>query len=1539
MRLYLVDKNKIFKFVLPEKIDGSFLFSYKNKKTKLENIINVEEENGEWKLKSNGSVNVVTNNGVLNDIILKDYLTIPISLGSNKNIKYLFCLPSNDTRVCSFSLTNVQSFSIGSSDSDNIIFKDGLTVEKQVVVRLENGEYYLVPSNEKGSTYLNDEKITMSEKLRVGDIIFINGLKIIWMRNFIVVNNPRGLVKIQSLTQYVDNNVMDNTKYSAVSEEENNMDLYNEDDYFSHTPRLRTVFEEEEVVIESPPPNQNPSNELPFLLTIGTSLTFAASSIFMMYTSVLGLVNGTTTMMMAIPSIMMAVMMLFGALIMPRIVAAFQKKKRRAREKMRQEKFKKYLADKEEYIQRLLKKQSQIISENNITLQECRDEIMSNNRNVWNREIKDNDFLSLRFGVGTYPAAVTVKAPQKRFSLDEDDLENIVYELNNKYRTIDNIPVTLSLAKNNIVSCLCSSSFKESFIDGLVLQLATYHSALDLKIVLFTNEENASRWSYLKNLPHTWSNDHSIRFFSTNKDDSKVISSLLEKEFLERLESLKSNNDMKNVRNYDEKTPYTRFNSYYIILTDDYRLLKGSSFINQFLKLKMNLGFSLLMFDESMRNLPQECETFVVLGEKECGILNKELKDSNLIKFKAEYDPTIDMREIATKLSNIPIQSEEAAMQLPASLSFMDMYNVAKIEQLNIPNRWKYNDPTSSLSAVIGVHKDGELFKLDLHEKYDGPHGLIAGSTGSGKSEFIITYILSMALNYHPHEVQFVLIDYKGGGLTGAFENRETGVHIPHLAGTITNLDVSEMNRTLVSIQSELKRRQAKFNEVRDSIGESTMDIYKYQRLYRQGVIKEPISHLFIISDEFAELKAQQPDFMDQLISTARIGRSLGVHLILATQKPSGVVNDQIWSNSRFKVCLKVQSRADSMEMLKRPEAASIKEAGRFYLQVGYDEYFDIGQSGWTGAKYVPSERIIKKIDDSVNFINSFGAVVKNVNDIVKVDDTQQEYGDQLTNIVKYLHNLAKKENIITQKMWLDSLEPIMYVNDLIQKYEVKPIPFNYTTVLGEYDAPSWQDQGLFSFDLANNTLINGMVGSGKENLIFTMLYSLIINHTPKEVNIYIGDFGSETMTVFSKMPHVGDVFVTEDSDKLMALQKMLTAEYEKRKKAFVDYAGSFTEYNNNNEEKMPLILVVLNGFENFQETYSRNDNMFDTLFRDGPKCGISFIVSSSVNNAIRGKVAQNFMNKIMLQVQNNEDYRDVLGAPRGLVPAGHFGRGLATVNGNILEVQTAYIGEKSSINNTIRKTAQYLSDSYKMKAKKIPILPNVCTLDDVMFELIDGLKTIPIGIEIYSLEVYVYNFLLNKINLISANDIRQHIFFINALIKQISLCSDVNVKVIDVLNIYNKMYDNIELYNNNFDNVVNKINVELQNDKNMSGTNVYVMLGIGQLKTKLSKPYADALNRIFSAVESFEHNIFVFIDDFASLRNVQVEEWYRANVDDTNGIWLGEGVSDQIAVNLNPMSYEEKQIMFPFIGYPIFKGNHMIVKYVTDEMEAINEK
>ena len=237
-------------------------------------------------------------------------------------------------------------------------------------------------------------------------------------------------------------------------------------------------------------------------------------------------------------------------------------------------------------------------------------------------------------------------------------------------------------------------------------------------------------------------------------------------------------------------------------------------------------------------------------------MFENELVSTKQKSFAAEINYNLNLDEVARNLANIPLEIESPDASLPDIVSFLQMYNIGKVEQLNTIDRWRNNNPTMSLQVPVGIDEHGELFNLDLHEKAHGPHGLIAGMTGSGKSEFIITYILSLAVNFHPDEIQFVLIDYKGGGLAGAFENKETGMKLPHLAGTITNLDTIEMNRSLASIQSELRRRQRLFNEARDSLNESTIDIYKYQKLYRDGLVKKPISHLFIISDEFAELKA-----------------------------------------------------------------------------------------------------------------------------------------------------------------------------------------------------------------------------------------------------------------------------------------------------------------------------------------------------------------------------------------------------------------------------------------------------------------------------------------------------------------------------------------------------------------------------------------------------------------------------------------------------------------------------------------------------------
>ena len=1529
MKLYLAEPNELHIFELPSKVEGSFLFDFKIKNSTINNLLTIDSKEGKWLLKSNGNVNIQSGESTYKEYLLEEFSIIPLKAIGCDELIFLYVFPlANDSAIC---LNTDKRFPItlGSAKESNINLNNNLTLPTQLNLTFQNYIWYVVPNpNAHAYVYLNNKKLQAPKPLQCGDIIFSAGIKIIWMQEFIKITTSQNSLKINGLTSYSPPQI-DNSNYSEVTEEEASIELYTDENYFFHTPRLRTVLEEETIKIDAPPENQEDTNDLPFLLSIGTSLTLVASSLMMGYNVIYNLSTGTRTIAAVIPSIVICIAMIVGSVIIPRLIRRYQKKMRHERELLRQKKYGEYIKEKENQIQLILKKQSQILNENNSALEECQTIITNLNRKIWNHEIEDDDFLTVRLGIGQAFAKLEIQVPEEHFTLDDDALRDQIYQIPEKYKRLDQVPVTVSLLENPLTAFICNCNFTDDFINGIILQLITYHSALDLKIILLTSEDKKERWSYFKMLPHCFSEDKSVRFFATNNSEIKNITSYLEKEYKKRQEIVESNGRESEIEEFDSNKEYKNFQPYYLIITDNYNDIKDLEFIRTYLSRTNNVGFSLMMIEKSLKNLPNECNMFVQVLEGNSGLFNKELTSENQIPFQAEYNPLIDMYDMARRVANIPIQSKEQEKSLPTSLSFLDVYNVGKIEQLNILNRWKTNNPVNTLACPIGVHSNSEPFILDLHEKVAGPHGLIAGSTGSGKSELIITYILSMAINYHPDEVQFVLIDYKGGGLAGAFENRDNNICIPHLAGTITNLDTSEMNRSLVSIESELKRRQEKFNEAKETSGESTMDIYKYQKLYREGIIKEPISHLFIISDEFAELKAQQPEFMSQLISTARIGRSLGVHLILATQKPSGVVNDQIWSNTRFRICLKVQTKADSNEMLKRPEAASLKEVGRFYLQVGYDEYFDIGQAGWAGARYVPTERVIKKIDDSINFIDNTGNIIKSINDVKKKKETETDRGDQLTNIVKYLIDLGEKEHLAPKKLWLPSLSEHLYIGNLRQKYQYKSEPFHIAPLIGEYDAPKEQKQGPYLMDITQkgNTIIYGQAGSGKENLLTTMIFSIIIDHSPKEAQFYIVDFGSETLKVFDKAPHVGDIVLLDEGEKLKNLILMLKKELDTRKKMFSDYAGSYEEYIKQSDNKLPLIMVILNGYENMTETYPRLVEALMPLFRDCSKYGVAFIITASSASTIRPRISQNFENKICLQMPNDYDYRDLLGSPKGLAPAEKFGRGIVSLKGEAYEFQTAFIHIKEKINITIKETIKQLIEFYQEKAKKIPILPNIVKVEDVLYEL-QNINNIPIGIERNSLEVCTYDFTKQKINLISSMHIANHIYFFYALAKEFLKLPKTKVVIIDALEIFKQKYEGAYIIQKDFDLFIQNLQ---QAQNTLREPIVYIFIGISSLLNKLQKESKDILEEIFNKGSMNTNDILIITDDYEEIKKIQINNWYRANVDSSCGIWLGSDVGTQLALNIASLSVEDKKVVFPCIAYPVYKGNYLIIKYVVD--------
>lgn len=1531
MKIYISDKANVKDYTLPSKIEDSFVINYTSSTGILEKIT-LTAENNSWCLSSSYDIKIIKDSvEITKDSLANDsFYQIKFSDLEETIMLYCFDIPM---KYYDFEFGNKTSITLGRQNTDLIYDNPYIASPHFTITRYNNQWVFNDRVDDSIITFINNKRVHQ-HVLSLGDVIFTNGLKIIWMETFIRISNPNNKMKT-ILQPYKGFQMLGvENKFTPVKETEKLITLYGDNDVFFHTPRAKNSITPITIDL-APPPDEIKNDGPPAILTLGTSIIFGISSTITSVVAIFNMAKGNTPVLNFISQLLVCVAMIIGSLLLPLFMDWYNKRRLKKKERKRKEVYSSYLEEKRQAIQTEMKNQYTILYQNNLSIDELEKLIIAKNNNqIWNREIVDDDFLTIRLGIGNYKASISINTPLEEFSMeDTDKLKAEAKEIASDPLILKNVPVTISLANNKVLPIIINEDFpyRRQYLDGIMLQLFTYYSGMDLKIIIFTDETHQDEWNYLKFLPHCYSTDKKTHFFATNEDEMKRISMYLEKEYMNRLENLSSNKsdaDRKIVIE-DERAVYKNYDKYYLVITDQFIKTNKLGIINRILNSTMNLGFSLVLIEPTMKNIPSQSSSFIEINQSNGSISDKNLKGNNTI-----FTPEIiknNIQDYSAIIANVPIDTLKDAETLPTTVTFLEMYQVGKIEQLNILNRWQKNDPVVSLHTPIGINEEGKLFELDLHEKFQGPHGLIAGATGSGKSEFIITFILSLAINYHPYEVQFVLIDYKGGGLAGAFENRETGVKIPHLAGTITNLDTSEMNRTLVSIKSELKRRQRMFNEARDTLNESTVDIYKYQRFYRDGKVSEPISHLFIISDEFAELKAQQPDFMEELISTSRIGRSLGVHLILATQKPSGVVNDQIWSNSRFKVCLKVQTAEDSMELLKRKEAANIKETGRFYLQVGYNESFELGQSAWAGAKYIPTDRIIKNINDSIDFINNTGEIVKSINETIKTDQSQQ-LGDQLTNIVKALYNLALRENISFKQLWLPSIPPEIYLSNLVEKYHYQATPYEINPLIGEYDVPANQFQDQLTINLTHNgnLLIYGIAGSGKETLLTTLIYCICLYHSPSEVNFYILDFGSEVLKVFANMPHVGDIAFSDDKEKVKSCFLMLEKEINKRKELFAEYGGSYDSYIKQSNEKLPLIVTILNGYEGFMENCSDLNEYYAHLLRECAKYGIIFVMTAVASNSVNTRIAQSFTNKIALQLSDKFDYMYLLGAPNGLTPAKYFGRGLISISGNAIEFQTAYIYLRDQINDTIKNTIEQLKQVYAMNAPRIPIIPKIVNAD-TMLPYVENISNVPIGVNTYNAEIERFNFAIDKISVILGKSTTISTGFIINLINIFTAIPNIRLRVIDFAGSLMSGSE-YEYANGNFTETINSIKRE---EKNTKLKIVYLITGISYIYDKVLDEGIESLRDIFNHLEKYPNSYFIFADNYPSYRKISKENWYEKAVDKENSIWVGQGLELQNIIPIHKINKADTNDIAPGTIFKIYNGEYSVIKGIDNRNEG----
>ena len=1002
------------------------------------------------------------------------------------------------------------------------------------------------------------------------------------------------------------------------------------------------------------------------------------------------------------------------------------RKKYNADKKERIDLYHLYLKDKVMELTRLEREQKEGMNYHFPTVLELTDLVESYNHRIYEKTPLHFDFLYYRLGLGKLPTSYELNYGQRERSGKKDALEEEGYALYSRHKKIPDMPIPANLS-HGPVGYIGPRNLVLEQLQLLVMQIATFHSYHDVQFITILPEEEKEQWSWMRWLPHAKLQELNVRGFVYNqRTRDQVLNSL--------------NQILKLRRSQKEETSHkesTLFHPHYVVLVTDEKLILDHVIMEFFTEDPTDLGCSLVFVEDVMSSLSENIQTVINIKDRNTGQLVMEegvLKETDfrLDHFPVDYDKERIARTLAP-LNHL----QNLKSSIPDSVTFMEMYGAETFEDLQVSSRWEKNAPYKSLAVPIGLRGQGDLVQLNLHEKAHGPHGLIAGTTGSGKSETIQSYILSLAVNFHPHDVAFLLIDYKGGGMANLFKN------LPHLLGTITNLDGAQSMRALASINAEIHRRERLFREF------EVNHINQYQKKFKNGEAKEPLPHLFLISDEFAELKANQPDFIKELVSIARVGRSLGVHLILATQKPSGVVDDQIWSNSRFKIALKVADRSDSNEMLHTPDAAEITQTGRAYLQVGNNEVYELFQSAWSGADYQPEKDDMGIEDHTIYLINELGQYEILNEDLSGLEDADEikEVPTELDAIVHNIHLLCEEQEIPpVPQPWLPplkeriALEELEEVQPAIAWAQEKPL----SILLGMADIPQDQKQEAVSINLAKDghVLLYGSPGTGKTTFLQSAGMDLARKFSPKDLTMYLMDFGTNGLAPLSKLPQVADTMSLDQTEKISKFVRIMEKELNRRKKLLADYGvGTLELYRQASGQEEPAIVILLDSYEAFKEEAYEAElfKLLVRISREGLSIGVHLLMTAGRQSNLRAQLYSNFKHQLSLPQNEASEVRTIVGStPLAMTMEDIKGRALMKREDvDVIQLALPVSGDnENQVLNNLRQEVASLQEAWTgQRPSAIPMVPEELMVEEFLKlpsvqEAIEN-GQIPIGLEL----------------------------------------------------------------------------------------------------------------------------------------------------------------------------------------------------------------
>lgn len=1106
----------------------------------------------------------------------------------------------------------------GRSTRGEVVLDIPFISKNHFLLRTEGGSLRVEDSGSTHGLFLNGSRIRAGV-MRSGDVLQVWTARILLEGGKLYFENVGGRLHIGALQAGAAD-----TSEAVPAQRQGAFLLYH------RSPRMQERLPSEPVVLADPPAKTAAYERKRSMLTylLGPGIMLAAN---------------LTTMGAASPALLMA---RSAGLVTPLVSMASygsmdkkQKKRLEEYEKLRRQRFGAYIEEQKRHIEEVAQHQRAILTRENPSPAQCVQTVAQVRRSLWERMPTDRDFLDLRLGMGYEPLCVPVKSRAETggFRMEDDEMEQVVRQIVEETRIVDNIPARLSLRTYQTVGVVGKRRRAIRLVQNLLVELTCQHSPQNVRLVGIFDKEEIGAWAPLRWLPHVWDEEGQFRYIAFDGQRAHTVCELLSDVLQKRRKAQAENGG----RDVPPPQPH------YVVLLGSKTLIRSEPLMKLLTQNDPALGVSTIFLFDDLYSLPQECRCIVEVDHDPCAY---DRLDVSRKFFFTPDEPTEEdeLDRFTRRMSSIRVEEATQTAQMPDSVTFLQGYGVRHPEQLRVTHRWRNSRPYETLAAPIGVGAGGATFSFDIQDGRHGPHGLVAGTTGAGKSELLQSWILSMAVNYDPTDVVFVIIDYKGGGMANLLEP------LPHVIGKITNLG-SGIERALAALTAENRRRQRLFEQY------GVNDIKKYQKLYREGRADEPLPYLIIVTDEFAELKREQEEFMQGLISISRIGRSLGVRLVLATQQPTNVVNGQIDSNSRFRICLKMNSAEDSKAVLKHADAARITHPGRAYIRVGEDELFTLFQSYWSGAVYHAEEDRAADAGNPVSIINTTGERIRMQE---KKRVRRAEEIDELTAVIRHVCREAEAEGIRRlPPLWMPELPEQLPLADVLPPYAFNGIGWGENEHIlrlpvGRFDDPANQRQGVQYLDMAEGSCaVYGAPMSGKTGLLRAFLLSMAMCCTPSQMQAYIIDCGWG-LGRFGELPHVGGVVLSFEEDKREKLRLLLLDELDRRKELFRSNAvSSLNAYRSAVGPDLAAVVLVIDDIVALLESIS--DQTQREVFRkflekwthEGASYGLYLLYTAGSTGGIGTMITQYIKNTVALQMKDPGDYAALVGKGRKSLP------------------------------------------------------------------------------------------------------------------------------------------------------------------------------------------------------------------------------------------------------------------------------------------------